>query len=104
MEYRLIYTTWPDEDSARSTGKALIEQKLAACTNILPGMRSIYRWESTLEEAQEVVMLVKTTAQKTEAATEAIISAHPYDCPCVIALPIEAGNPEFLQWINSEVS
>ena len=90
------------EDEARRIGRELVLARLAACANILPGMKSIYRWEGELQEDQEVVLIAKTTGDRVPALTEKVRSIHSYDCPCVVTLPVAGGNPDFLEWIAAE--
>ena len=100
----LVYVTAPDLAEAESLARLAVEARLAACANVLPGMRSLYWWRGRLEQADEVVLLFKTTERLVPALTEALTQAHSYDCPCVVALPIVAGNPAFLQWIEDETA
>jgi periplasmic divalent cation tolerance protein len=92
-----LYVTCPDAGQAETLGRALVEASLAACVNILPGMRSIYRWQGAVESADEAVMIVKTA--QAPAAQAFILRHHPYDCPCVVVLPLAGGNPDYLTWI-----
>ena len=103
MDIRIIYITAGSMEEARRIGGALVEERLAACVNILPGMTSLYRWEGALEEGHEVVLIAKTTAVRVEALTARVVALHSYDCPCVVVLPVQGGNPDFLQWIAGEV-
>ena len=89
-------------DEARKIGEMLLEKNLAACVNILEGMHSLYRWNGAMQEDQETVLIAKTRHELVNELTEAVQSIHSYDCPCIIELPIQQGNPEFLQWIISE--
>lgn len=98
----LLYITAPDMGCARDLGRSAVESGLAACANILPGMASIYRWQGALEEAEEVVLILKTRAEQAQALQDRIIALHPYDTPCVLVLPIAAGNPDFLAWIAEQ--
>ena len=102
MAAQLVYVTAPSLAEAESLARLAVTARLAACANILPGMRSLYWWQGKLEQADEVVLLLKTTAELVPALTEALVAAHSYDCPCVVALPIASGNPAFLQWIFDE--
>ncbi len=104
MEGRLIYTTFPSREAAEEAARALLEARLIACANILPGMVSLYRWEGALERAEEVVMLLKTTAARAEAAVEAVAKAHPYEVPAILLLPIEGGAASFLAWIGAQTA
>ena len=100
----LLYVTAPDIDAAEALGDALIEARLAACVNILPGVRARYRWEGKIETAQECVMIVKTTKANAGAARDLIVERHPYETPAVLALPTDAAhsNAAFAQWIREE--
>ena len=100
----LIYVTIPDVSAAERMAKAIVELRLAACANILPGMRSIYWWNDTLEEADEVVLLFKTRADLAAQLTDAVLAMHPYETPCVVQLPIIGGSADFLDWIRRETS
>ena len=103
-EYVLIYITAPDIDCARRIGRALVEERLAACANLVPGMQSIYWWNGAIEEANEVVVIAKTRAELTDALTKRVESLHPYACPCIVAIPIVAGSSPFLKWIGDETT
>ena len=81
----------------------LVASKLAACVNILDNMNSIYLWEGKLQDDQETVMIAKTTEARVPELIEKVKAMHSYDCPCVVCLPIENGNQEFLDWIADEV-
>lgn len=100
----LLYVTWPDEASADVCAEALIAGRLAACVHILPAGRSVYRWRDAVARDAEHVMLVKTAADRADAARGAILARHPYELPCVIALPVtpEASHAAFLDWVASE--
>ena len=97
------YVTAADADEARRIGRALVEEDLAACVNILPGHTAIYRWEGKVEEAAEAAFLAKTTAARFGALRARIRELHSYTLPCVIALPVETGDPEFLDWVRGAV-
>ena len=100
----LVYTTWPDADMAEAVAAEAIAERLAACANILSPMRSIYRWEGAVDRAAEVPMLLKTSAEASERLRDFIVAKHPYDVPCVVAVPVSASmsNPAFLAWIARE--
>ena len=102
--YNFIYSTFPDQESARKAAMALTGERLAACVNILPGMQSFYWWEGKIDSAAEVVLIAKAPAENFEAVRAHIQSLHPYSCPCIIALPIAAGHAPFLEWIDQETS
>lgn len=98
----LVITNLPDAALANAFARQLVEQKLAACVNILPGVKSIYRWQGAIEEANETCMLIKTTQLAYAPLERAIKAAHPYDLPEIIAVPIAAGWPAYLDWITQE--
>ena len=99
MEYCSIYITTGIEDEARRIGRTLIEERLAACVNILP-IRSIYRWEEDIEEENEVAMFVKTRAELAGQVIERVKELHSYEVPCIVTLSIARGNPDYLKWIG----
>jgi len=94
-----VYTTWPAVADAEAAGRALVERRLAACVNILPGMISHYRWEGKVERAEETVMLVKTRGSLTDAVTEAVRELHSYDTPAILVLPLESVEQTYLAWL-----
>ena len=100
---RLAYVTAPSLEGAREMGRTLVGERLAACVNILPGMRSIYPWEGRIEESEEVVMICKTTADRSGRLEQRIRELHPYRIPCVLVLPVEDGNAAFLEWVVESV-
>ena len=99
----LVYATFPAGDTAASIGAALVEERLAACVNILPGMTSIYRWEGAISRDAETVMIIKTTSALAEAVIAAVRARHPYTNPALLVLPAGGGSPDFLAWIAAEV-
>ncbi len=100
----LLYMTAADADEARRIGDALVAERLAACVNIIPGMTSVYRWQGGIRHDAEIVMIAKTRAELVERATARVRELHSYDCPCVVALPVVGGNPDFLSWIVEETN
>ncbi|HKI99218.1 MAG TPA: divalent-cation tolerance protein CutA [bacterium] len=102
MAFRFVYMTAGSPEEARRIGRTLVEERLAACVNILPGMHSLYWWEGAVQEEQETVLIAKTRAELLERLTERVQALHSYTCPCVVALPIEGGNPAYLQWLADE--
>ena len=98
----IVITNLADVAGARQLGRALVERRLAACVNILPAVESVYRWRDAVEEASEVTLLIKTTAARYAELEEAIRALHPYELPELIALPVSAGLPAYLQWIAQE--
>ncbi|MEW6164990.1 MAG: divalent-cation tolerance protein CutA [Pseudomonadota bacterium] len=104
MAALLVITNLPDAASARALAGALVEARLAACVNILAPCRSVYRWEGRLEDAEEVPLLVKTTAERYAELEEAIRARHPYELPEIVAVPIERGLPDYLAWVAAETA
>ena len=102
MSHKLVYMTAGSENEARAIGNKLVASKLAACVNIIDGMRSIYRWDGKLQEDREVVLIAKTRAERLDELIDTVKRIHSYDCPCIVSLPIDGGNPAFLDWIPSE--
>src|SRR3990167_3474386 len=98
-QYVFVYVTCASEEEAAKIGGALVKERLAACVNILGPMRSIYEWKGVLHDQREAAMVAKTSEPLVEELTARIREMHSYDCPCVVALPIVAGNPSFLDWI-----
>lgn len=100
----MVYATFPNLEEAERIGGELVEAGLAACVNLLPGMKSIYRWEDALQRDDEIVMIAKTRADRVDALISALTVAHSYDTPAVVALPITAGAPEYLDWVLQETA
>jgi len=98
----LVYTTWPSIVEAERAGRAIVEQRLAACVNILPGMVSHYWWQGKIERAEETVMLVKTRASLAGAVGEAMKALHSYEVPAIMVLPVESLDPAYHRWIVAE--
>ena len=102
MELRLLYITAATLDEARRIGEALVAERLAACANILSGAHSIYRWQGEIVRDSEVVIVAKTRAALVDAAIARVKALHSYQVPCVVALPILAGNADYLRWLEEE--
>ena len=102
MSALIVITNAPDRDIALKIARALIERKLAACVNILPECTSVYRWQGKLETATEVPLLIKTRAAIYSEVEAAIKSLHPYELPEIVAVPVERGLPDYLEWVNAE--
>ncbi len=101
---RLIYITTKDKAEAKKIGKALIEERLTACVNIIEGMESIYRWEDEIKEDNECILIAKTPYHNVDELTERTKELHSYQCPCIISLPLseQEGNEAYQQWLIKE--
>lgn len=95
----LVWVTTPDAEQAAALARVLVEEGLAACGNVLPGVRSIYRWEGKLCDEPEALLVLKTQRRRFEAVRARVVALHPYACPEVIEVPIEAGHAPYLAWI-----
>lgn len=97
----LVYTTFPSSAAAEALGRLLVEQQLAGCINILPGMVALYVWQGALERAEEVVLIAKTVPERAQACMAEILKQHPYDTPAVLALPVAAGGAGYISWLRT---
>ena len=100
----MLYITASSRDEAKAIGRALVEARLAACANVIDGMESIYWWQGKLTEDREAVLIAKTRADLVSAATAKIRELHSYTVPCVVALPLLDGNPDYLDWLVAETT
>ena len=100
VDYRLVLCTCPDQETALALGTQLVEQRLAACVNLVPGLLSIYRWQGEIQRDAEVLLLIKTTAHRLDDLMQSLRRLHPYDVPEIIAVPICAGLPDYLNWLT----
>ncbi len=99
----VVLVTLPSMEEAQSLGRTLVEERLVACANLLPPIRSIYRWEGEVQEGNEVLVLLKSTTARFEALRARVVELHPYACPEVIALPVQQGHEPYLRWIDESV-
>ncbi len=97
-----VYTTYPSVVEAEQAGRALVEQRLCACVNILPGMVSLYWWQGKVDRGEEVVMIIKTRASLAEPVRAAVKQMHSYSTPAILVLPIEKVDPDYHAWIVAE--
>ena len=104
MRRLVVISTAPRAEDAEFMARELVEQRLAACVNVLPPMTSIYRWRGEVEHTEEVLMVVKTTEDRFEAVRDALVKGHPYDVPEVLALEVTAGHAPYLAWLDESVS
>jgi|ERR1035437_2550261 periplasmic divalent cation tolerance protein len=101
---RIVLSTAGSEDEARKIARHLVEHQLAACVNIVPQIESIYRWRGKVESSREWLLLIKTTAERFPAVRDAIRELHSYELPECIAVSVEDGSSEYLQWIEHSVT
>ena len=99
MKTVFAYITCPSLAEAERIGRVLVEERLAACVNLLPGMRSLYRWQGKIETADEVVLIAKTLRTRATALTRRVTALHPYSCPCIVLLPVVGGAAAYLRWL-----
>jgi periplasmic divalent cation tolerance protein len=99
MQNLFVYITFSTIQEARTMGSKLLESRLAACINILPGMESLYWWEDTIEKSDEIVLIAKTSSNLLEELTDFVKRYHSYSCPCIAAIPVGVGNADYFQWL-----
>lgn len=99
-----VYVTAPNNSEAIHLAQTVVNERLAACANVLGGLTSVYRWEGAVQEDPEVAIVLKTRRDLVEALSARIAQLHSYDCPCITAHDIVGGNPSFLQWIETETN
>jgi periplasmic divalent cation tolerance protein len=99
----LVLVTAPTSDKAAEIARTLVEEQLAACGNVVPGLRSIYRWEGKVHDEPEALLILKTRTQLFEALRQRVVEIHPYQCPEVLRLDVPEGHAPYLQWIRDNV-
>ena len=104
MSYFLVYVTTSSKNEATNIAEVVVKGRQAACANILGKSTSIYNWEGELKTEIETVLLLKTTTEKLDPLIKRLKQIHSYECPCIIAMGIQQGNTDFLNWIAEEVS
>ncbi len=104
MSVAFAYITCKDTEEAERIGAALVEERFAACVNILPGMQSMYWWDGAIQKESEVVMIAKTRMQIANQFIDRVKELHSYEVPCVILLPILKGTSEFIHWVEAEAN
>ena len=102
--YRMVFCTYPDEESPIALSEEVIKKKLAACVNLIPQLTSIYSWENKIQKTKEVLLIIKTTREAYLTLETFLTKTHPYQCPEIIAVPIIQGLKGYLQWVNDTVS
>lgn len=103
-EIQVLFTTCPDQDSAQGLAAGLLEQQLAACVSVLPGLTSFYRWQGEVQQDAEVLLMIKTAAEVYPALEKYLLEQHPYEVPELLALPVNRGLPAYLDWVAHSVS
>jgi periplasmic divalent cation tolerance protein len=103
-EVLTVLTTWPDAEKARATARLLVEEKLAACGNIVPGVESIYRWEGRVETSAEVILIFKTVIGSYQRFETRVRELHPYQVPEILVLRVTDGLPAYLRWVEQSCS
>ncbi len=101
-DVRVVLVTAPDPEVAGSLARALVAERLAACVNLVPGIRSLYRWEGEVQDDAEVLLVIKTTEGRVAPLAERVAALHPYDLPEVLALPAVGGSAPYLDWVATE--
>ena len=104
FKHYTVYCTVPDIGTAEKLAGALVESKLAACVNILPGVKSVYSWKGEICADNELLLIIKTTADVYSSLERKILELHPYETPEIIALPICEGSADYLKWLSDSVS
>ncbi len=99
-----VYMTTGSRQEAERIGSALVQERLAACVNLFEGMTSMYWWEGQVQQDSETVLIAKTRAERFEALRSRVVELHSYECPCVVALPVETGHAPFLNWIGEQAT
>lgn len=100
----VLYITVPNREEGLRIGRALVEENLCACANVIDGLTSIFRWEGVVQEEGEALLIAKTERALIDAASDLVKLEHSYDCPCVVALPIIGGNQDFIDWISAQTT
>ncbi|MCI4460915.1 MAG: divalent-cation tolerance protein CutA [Thaumarchaeota archaeon] len=101
--YSIVLSTFPDAEAAGRVARALVEEGLAACVSVVPGVRSFYRWRGSIEESEEVLIIAKTTSAALGELIRRVRELHPYELPEIISVDASGGLPEYLSWISESV-
>jgi periplasmic divalent cation tolerance protein len=104
MPVVVVFSTFPNPDKAAEVARVLVGERLAACANLAPGVRSIYRWQGELADATETLAMFKTTSERVDALTERLRALHSHELPEVVALPVIAGSAPYLAWVTAETT
>lgn len=98
----IVWVSAPSTEVAEALADLLLEERLAACVSVLPGVRSHYRWQGKLERTEEVLLMIKTRNERLPGLMERVQQAHPYDVPEIVAVPAEAASSRYVEWVESE--
>ena len=101
-DVRMLLVTVPNADVAETVANHLVSGGFAACVNVIPGLTSTYRWKGAVEKDSELLLVIKTVVGRVDEVTAQVCAIHPYEVPEVIVIPIEGGNPAYLDWVRSE--
>jgi len=101
--YGIVLSTCPDRDTAARLASLLVEQRLAACVNVVPGIRSFYWWQEQVESDEELLLIVKTHSTRYPQVEQAIRANHPYELPEVVYVPLDTGLSDYMKWLASSV-
>ena len=101
---RVVLVTAPSPEVATTLGRTLVDERLAACVNVVPGVTSIYRWQGRREEAEECLLVIKTEAARYAALERRVLELHPYSVPEILALPVDTGAPAYVEWLMESVT
>jgi len=104
MSVVVVLSTFPSSEKAAELARQLVDERLCACVNLVPAVRSIYRWQGQVHDDAEVLAIVKTTTERVDALRERLIALHPYELPEAIVLPVAGGHAPYLAWVTGEVS
>lgn len=99
---RIVFSAVDSMSAAESIAQALVEERLASCVNIVPGLRSVYRWKATIHNEAEFLLIIKTSSEKSEVVVDRIVEVHPYELPEAVVIDIDGGHPPYLDWISVE--
>ena len=100
----VVLSTFPDADTAARIGRVLVDERLAACVNLVAAVRSIYRWQGAIQDEAESLAIIKTTADRYAALAARIAELHPYEVPEIIAVPLAGGHAPYLAWLTGQVT
>ena len=104
MSVVVVLSTFPSAEKAAEIARVLVDERLCACVNLVPAVRSIYRWQGAVHDDAEVLAIVKTTAERAQALRDRLIALHPYELPEVLVLPVTEGHAPYLAWVTGEVA